>query len=140
MLEFDPVFFPVLLVNFLVLIIALHFILFKPLIAVFREREQATDGSRKMAEELLMKKDEAVKKLQKELSEARDRAKELYSSLKEEGQAKQKELLGTAHDEAMKVLEEARAKLAAEAETARKALKEEADRYAEEIVNKLVKV
>ena len=139
MLEFNKWFF-VLLANFLILLYLLNIILFKPLLAMFKERENATEGSLKAADELRQKKDEATLKLKKELSNARDEAKELYNSIKNEGLEQQKELMGKAQEEALIMLDEARKKLKEEASKVRVTLKEEVDRYSEEIANKLVKV
>ena len=139
MLEFNKWFF-VLLANFLILLYLLNMILFKPLLALFKERENATEGSLKAADELLQKKDEAALKLKKEITNARDKAKALYNSIKNEGLEQQKELTGKAQEEAWSMLDEARKKLKEEASKARESLKEEVDRYSEEITNKLVKV
>ncbi len=139
MLEFNKWFF-VLLANFLILLYLLNMILFKPLLALFKERENATEGSLKAADELLQKKDEAALKLKKEITNARDKAKALYNSIKNEGLEQQKELTGKAQEEAWSMLDEARKKLKEEASKAREALKEEVDRYSEEITKKFVKV
>lgn len=140
MLKLEIKWFIILLVNFLTLLYLLNIILFKPLVALFKERKNAVDGSLKRAEDLKVRKDELSAKMQKELSDAREAAKEKYNAIRGEGLNKQKELLQDAHEKAMKMIEEARANLRQESEKASATLKEEVEKYSEEIVNKLIKV
>lgn len=140
MLKIEYLWFGVLLFNFLALIYILNLILYKPLIALFKERKNAVDGSLKTAEDLRGRKDELFAKMQKELAAARDSAKEKYTAIRSEGVENQKEQLQSAHDKAMKLIEEARANLKRESDKARATLEEEVEKYSEEIVNKLIKV
>lgn len=140
MLKLELNWFIILLANFLILIYLLNIILFKPLVALFKERKNAVDGSLKTAEDLKVRKDELYAKMQKELAEARESAKEKYNEIRGEGLNRQKELLHDAHEKSMKIIEEARASLRQESEKASAKLKEEVEKYSEEIVNKLIKV
>lgn len=140
MLKLEMNWFIILLANFLILIYLLNIILFKPLVALFKERKNAVDGSLKTAEDLKVRKDELYAKMQKELAEARESAKEKYNEIRGEGLSRQKELLHDAHEKSMKIIEEARASLRQESEKASAKLKEEVEKYSEEIVNKLIKV
>ncbi|MBZ0156768.1 MAG: hypothetical protein K8I29_11250 [Alphaproteobacteria bacterium] len=139
MLNFEPKWFLVLLVNFLVLLFILNEILFKPLLKVAKERERATKGSLDEASEMTLRKDEAVVKMNAELLASKNRAKGAHEALREEGQAYQKEALSKAEAQAVEMIEKARKELQAEAEKARASLKGEVDRFSEEIVRKLVK-
>lgn len=138
MLEFNQWFF-VLLANFLVLLFVLNTILFKPLVKIFKEREIATTGALDEARALSDKKDEAIAKMNAELMSAKNKAKEIFDLLKEEGVARQKEILSKAEAEAVEMIEKARKELQAEVEKARTALRVDIERFSEEIVNKLVK-
>lgn len=139
MLEFNFWFF-ILLVNFLVLVFLLNTILFKPLLAVFRERQKATEGALELADKLLKETDKAAQKLKKELAGARDKAKEIQNALRSDGMKKQKELMAASQEEAMKMIEEARKKLNKESAIARASLREEVEKYSTEIANKLIRV
>ncbi|UCG79417.1 MAG: ATP synthase F0 subunit B [Nitrospirota bacterium] len=139
MLEFEKWFF-VLLVNFLILIYVLNILLFKPMLALFKERKNATEGALKNADDLMNRKAQAETDLKRELSGAREKAKALYNSIAEAGITKQKEMMSQAQDEAMKMLEEARGKLKDEVAKAREELMKEAEKYSEEIAEKLIKV
>lgn len=140
MLEFEPVWFFVLLANFLFLIFMLNLILFKPLIGIFKERESTVKGSMEAAKEMAQKRDKALDDLKRALSEASQRARSVYEELRNEGLSRQKESVSLASQEAMRLTEEARDALRKEAERARQSLRQEVERFSEEIVRKLVKV
>ncbi|HAK89322.1 MAG: hypothetical protein A2077_03720 [Nitrospirae bacterium GWC2_46_6] len=138
MLEFNQWFF-VLLANFIVLFFILSALLFKPLAKVFKEREAATGGALDEAKSLSFKKEDALAKMNAELSSAKGRAKEALGALREAGLSRQKETLSKAEAEAVAMIEIARKELQAEAGKARSALKADIEKFSEEIVNKLVK-
>jgi F-type H+-transporting ATPase subunit b len=139
MLEFTQWYF-VLVANFIILLIVLNAILFKPLAKVFKEREGAIKGALDEAKNLTTKKDEAIVRMNAELSSARSKAKETFNALREEGLANQKASMSKAETEAVAMIEKARGELKVETEKARAALKADVDRFSEEIVKKLVKV
>ena len=139
MLEFNQWFF-VLLANFVILVFALKALLFDPLSKVAGERDKATKGALDEVKAMLAKKDEAVTKMNAELGAARQQAKEAASALREEGLAKQKATLSAAETAAVQQIEAARKEIQAETEKARAALKSDVERFADEIVRKLVRV
>lgn len=139
MLEFNQWFF-VLLANFLVLFFILSAILFKPLAKIFKQREEATVGALNEAKMLNEKKDEAIAKMDAELLNAKNNAKQIFNALREEGLLKQKEILSKAEAEAVDMLEKAKKELQEEVQKARVALRVDIDKFSEEIVNKLVKI
>jgi F-type H+-transporting ATPase subunit b len=139
MLEIQPKWFLVLLVNFLALIYILNIILFKPLLKLFKEGEDIVKGSLDATREMNRRKEEDLEKMSREISEARNRAKENFEKLKEEGLSRQKELLSETETSAASMLEKAREELTAEAERARKALKGDIEKFSDDIVRKLIK-
>lgn len=139
MLEFNYWFF-VLAANFLVLLFLLNKILFQPMLKVFKEREEAIDGALDAAKDMEARKDDALEKMRAELSAAAQKAREAFDEIKGEGQKKQKAVLEAANAEAAKLIGEARDKLRAEADRARSALRDDVEKFSEEIVNKLIKV
>lgn len=140
MLEIQLKWLIVLAVNFLLLLTILNFILFKPLLKIFKEREDTVRGSLDAAKEMNSRREESIARLNRELAEARGKAKEIFDTLKAEGLQKQKEVLSKAEAEASEILDKARADLKAEVEKARKTLRTEIDKFSDEIVRKLVKV
>ena len=139
MLNIEVKWFVVLLVNFLVLVYLLNIMLFKPLLAIFGERQNIVKGSLDAAREMERKKEEGIEMMNRELSEARHKAKDAFEKLREEGLGKQKALLADAEKQASAMLQRAREELKAEAEKARGSLKADADKFSDEIVRKLVK-
>jgi F-type H+-transporting ATPase subunit b len=139
MLEINKWFF-VLVLNFIALLFILNAILFKPLLKIFKEREDTVKGSLEAAKELANRREESIARLNRELAEARNKAKEIFEALKAEGLQAQKEVLSKAEAEASQILEKAKADLKAEAEKARKNLRAEVDKFSDEIVRKLVGV
>ncbi len=139
MIELNKWFF-VQLVNFLFLMVILNILVFRPLLDLFQKRKEATEGALEEAKRLNEEKDRVIAEYQKELAAARDKAREIYNSLREEGLKKQKELIEAAHEEAMKEIERAQQQIKEETEKARKELGEAVRRFSEEIVKKLVEV
>lgn len=139
MLELNSWFF-VLAALFLFLVFLLDKILFKPLLKVFKEREDAIDGAQDAAKDLELAKEEKVEALKKEFSEGGRKAKERFESVRGEGLAKQKEFMEAAAKEAAGIMDKARAELKAQSDKTRQALKGEVDKFSDEIVNKLTKV
>ncbi len=138
MLEFNYWFFA-LAANFLILLFILNKILFKPMLKVFNDREEAIDGSLEAAKEMELKKDEALETMKAELLAASKKAREVFDEIKGEGLAKQKAALEVANSEASGIIGEAREKLRAEAQKARDALRADVDKFSDDIVEKLIK-
>jgi F-type H+-transporting ATPase subunit b len=139
MLDINIWFF-VLALNFLVLLFILNTILFKPLLKIFKEREDTVKGSLDAAKDMSNRREETIARMNKELAETRNKAKDVFEALKAEGLQNQKEVLSKAEAEASQVLEKAKADLKAEAEKARTTLRADVDKFSDEIVRKLVGV
>jgi len=126
--------------NFFILLIILNSILFKPLLKIFKERDDTVKGSLDAANDMNKKREDSIAQMNRELAEARNKAKEIFDSLKNEGLGKYKETTSAAEAETATILEKARAEVRAEAEKARSALKADVEKFSDEIVRKLVKV
>ncbi|NJD56285.1 MAG: ATP synthase F0 subunit B [Nitrospirae bacterium] len=139
MLNIEVEWLIVLLVNFLVLVYVLNILLFRPLLGIFKERENTVKGSLDAAREMNGKKDAGLDTMNRELSEARQKAKDVFEKVREEGLSRQKALLADAESQASTMLQKAREELKAEADKARGSLKADAEKFSDEIVRKLVK-
>jgi F-type H+-transporting ATPase subunit b len=139
MLEFNKWFF-VLLVNFIILLFILNAILFKPLLQIFKEREDSVKGDLDAAKDMKEKSEEGIARLNRELAESRSKAKETFESLKAEGLNKQREVLSATESDAVAMLEKARTEIKSDADRARQSLRADVDKFSDEIVRKLVKV
>jgi F-type H+-transporting ATPase subunit b len=140
MLDIQPIWFIVLAIQFIALIFILNAILFSPLMKIFKQRDDTVKGALDAAKGMTEKREEGIAKMNRELAEARTRAKEIFEALKAEGVGKQREVLSSTEAEALTTLEKARAEIKAEAEKARQALRADVDKFSDEIVRKLVKV
>lgn len=139
MLDINWTFF-VFVLNFFILIFILNKILFKPLLNLFKEREDTVKGSLDTAKEMANRREESIANLNRAFSEARSKAKEIFDTFRTEGLQKQRDVVAKAESEASELLEKAKVDLRAEAERARNALRAEVDKFSDEIVRKLVKV
>jgi F-type H+-transporting ATPase subunit b len=140
MLDIQPIWFMVLAIQFIALIFILNSLLFSPLMKIFKQREDTVKGALDAAKEMTEKREEGIVKMNRELAEARTRAKEIFEALKAEGVGKQREVLSSTEADAVATLEKARTEIRAEAEKARQALRADVDKFSDEIVRKLVKV
>jgi F-type H+-transporting ATPase subunit b len=129
----------ILAANFLGLMVVLNIILYKPLLKVFTEREDSTKGALKAAKDMDAKKEEGIARMNKELGEARKKAKDAFDTLRNEGLNSQKQALADAEAKAAGMLQKAREELQAEVARARQALKGDVEKFSDEIVRKLVK-
>lgn len=139
MLDIIPKWFVILLLNFLVLLYVLNIILFRPLMKLFKERDNSTRGSIDAAREMDKKREEVIAEMNRELKEARSKAGEIFESMRKEGQNRQKEMLEEANRNAQDLIEKARAELKTEAQNARQKLHSDVEAFSDEIVRKLVK-
>lgn len=140
MLEFEKEWFLVLLGLFLANIFILNKILFQPMLRVFKERENAIDGSLDEAKDMEMERDSKLAAFKREMVEASLSAREKFEALRQEGIDKQKTQMEAAATEAAGHIDKARAELAAESEKARTSLRGDVDKFSDEIVQKLLKV
>ena len=138
MLDIDKFWLLVLTANFLGLMYILNILLFRPLLKVFQERENAVKGSIDAAKEMNSRKEEGIERMNKEISDARGKAKEVFESNRNAGLEVQKKLLSDAEATAAGMLQKAREELRSEGEKARKSLKADIEKFSDEIVRKLV--
>lgn len=129
----------ILAANFLALIFLLNIILFRPLLKIFKEREDTVKGSLDSAKEMNARKEEGLGKMHKEISDARHKAKEVFESMKSAGLNAQKAIVSESEASAAKMLQKAREELRAEMEKARQSLRADVEKFSDEIVRKLVK-
>jgi F-type H+-transporting ATPase subunit b len=138
MLDIDKFWLLVLTANFLGLVYILNIILFRPMLKVYLERESLTKGSLDAAQQMNSRREEGVERMNKEISDARHKAKEAYEGLRNSGLDIQKKLLSDAEADAAGMLQKAREELRSEGEKARQSLKADIEKFSDEIVRKLV--
>ena len=139
MLEVNGWFF-VLLVLFGSLYFILNWILFQPMLKVFAERKQAISGAIEEAGKMQEGREKLVEEFKRAMGEASSGAKAEFEKLREEGLQKQRELLEAAMNEAQGLIVSARSELTSASDKARASLEADAEKYAEQIVEKLLRV
>jgi len=125
-------------VNFVVLMVALNFILYKPLRGMLQKRKESIDGSHQRAKDLAVQVEEKMAAYQAKLQEAKMAAAKEKAVMKEEAVAKETEILAAARQSATGTLETMKEKVSGEAEEARKALRSDAETLASDIASKLL--
>ena len=133
MLEFSPWFFAQ-LANFLLLLFILNKILYKPMLRLFKEREDGTRGALESAQTMDKEKDGVLAQIDGKLSEARGNARTLFEGLSNEGLETQKDALQSAQNEAVEINRKAKEELEAATEKARAGLKSDIENFSKQIV------
>ena len=126
------------IVNFLVLLVALHFILFKPIRAIMQERSQSISGSYTDAKTAQEKIQSLTDRYTAALAEAKQRSNAAYGALYQQGLDVQRDLISQERTRAGEQLDKARADIAAASAAARNELKAEAERLSKDIAGKML--
>lgn len=125
-------------VNFIILLIILNKILYRPLMAIVAERRQAIEGSHDRAKGLEADIEDKMQRYQQQLKDAKAVANDERNKLKKAAAAEEAVLLGEAQGNAAKRLQVIKAQVAGEAAEASKTLKSEANSLAGQIATKIL--
>lgn len=126
------------LANFLVLLVALNFILFKPIRQVMQEREQGISSALGDAKSAQDRMQSMLEQYNSSLAEAKQKAAATFNGIYQQGLDAQRDMIAAERAKAGAMLDKARAEVAAAAESARAELKKEAERLSQEITSKLL--
>jgi F-type H+-transporting ATPase subunit b len=137
MLEINGWFFAQ-LANFLLLLVVLNAILYKPILRIFEERKSSTTGFLQDAKAMDQEMDGLMAQIDARLSDARSNAKSIFEGLSEEGKIAQKQAVGSAQNESVEINKKAKADIEAATDKARASLKGDIESFSKEIVAKLV--
>ncbi len=126
------------LINFLVLLVVLNFILFKPIRQIMQEREQGISsalGDAKIAQERMQK---LLDDYNVSLAESKQKSATTYNSIYQRGIDAQREMISAERAKAGEALDRARADIASASAAARADLRNEAERLSQDITSKLL--
>lgn len=137
MLEINKWFFAQ-LANFLLLLIILNIVLFKPILQLFKEREKLTKGSLDDAKAMDAEKDNLLAKFDAKISEANEKARGIHGELKNEGARVQKETFEAAQKDAADINMKAKQDLDAVVKETKEKLRADVKAFSEKIVEKMV--
>ncbi len=126
------------LVNFIVLLVVLNFILFKPIRQIMQEREQGISsafGDAKIAQERMQS---LLEQYNASLADAKQKSMTAYNTIYQQGLDVQRDMIAAERAKAGEALDKARAEIAVASDTARADLRTEAERLSQEITSKLL--
>ena len=126
------------LINFLLLLVILNAILYKPILAKIREREARIKGDRDKAKELAEKIDVEEGRHQQQLATARQTAAQYKAALLAEAKKKEAHVLEAAKADAGRIVEDMKKAIQADAEEVRKTLQTQMTPLAQSIAQKLL--
>jgi F-type H+-transporting ATPase subunit b len=126
------------IINFLVFMLVLNALLYKPVVAKIRERETRIRKDREKAAELDQQVQEQEKRHQEELAVARQQGALEKNALTAEAKKKEAAILDKARLEAARIVEDMKASIRVEAEQVRKALDAEMAPLAQSIFEKIL--
>ena len=126
------------LTPFLICLIGLHIILFKPMLNYLAARTQETDGARQEAKELNELVDDRIETLNQRLQDARNEAGQLRSAARAKAATKGQELIDTARSEAESRVADAVRRIQIERDTAAQALKQTATGLSSDIAGQVL--
>ena len=115
---------------FATLIIVLKPLLFEPVLRVFEEREQRTEGARDSARSMQEEAGELLSRYEKELAKVHEVARQERDRIRAETAKVEAELIAQARDTATKILDDGRKRLAQERAQLEFSLGRESERLA----------
>lgn len=125
-------------VNFIILLIILNKILYRPLMSIIAERREAIEGSHERAKSLEADIEEKMQRYQQQLSEAKAVANEERNKLRKTATDEEATLLAEAQSKANSRLQVIKTRVAGEAADASKALRADAKSLAGQIATKIL--
>lgn len=126
------------MVNFLTLMVILHFMLYRPMKRLFDEREARVNGALAEAESIRGKADATLKGYEDSIKTAKAEGHNLFTSLCREGGNEHRREVDEAVDKSRKEMEATVAQIAEESTRAREALNREMGMISGSIASKLM--
>lgn len=124
--------------NFIILLIILNKILYRPLKKIIDERREIISSSYEKAKDLEVDIDEKMQRYQQKLNEAKIKANKERNKLKQAASEEEVKILAEAHGKATSRLQVIKNQVADEAGEASKTLKSEAKSLAGQIATKIL--
>ena len=125
-------------VNFIILLIILNKMLYKPLMNIIAERRGAIEGSHDRAKSLEADIEDKMQRYQQQLSDAKSAANAERNELKKAASEEETKILSQAQGKATTRLQAIKSQVGDEAAAASKTLKSEAESLAGQIATKIL--
>ena len=113
------------ILTFLVLLLILRAVAWKPILAMLEQREQKIKGDLETAAKNRSEAENTMADIQKQLESARKEANEIVSKSRHDAERVREETINQARDESLQLMEKAKAEIQLEREKAVQALKEQ---------------
>jgi F-type H+-transporting ATPase subunit b len=126
------------LVNFLLLLVALHFILFKPIRQIMQEREKDISAAIGDAKTAQKRAQDMLEQYNASLAEAKQKATSTYNAFFQQGLDVQRDMITAERATAGELLDKARVEIATASGAAKAELKKEAEKLSKKISSKLL--
>jgi F-type H+-transporting ATPase subunit b len=125
-------------VNFMILMVVLNALLFKPLRAALQARKETIEGSKAKVQDIDEQVQAQIARYEAQLQDARQQGSQERSALRKTGQEEEVRILGEANHSAAERLQTITAQIQDEANSARQALRGETEALAKEIAGKVL--
>ena len=125
-------------VNFMILLVVLNALLFKPLRAALKARKETIEGSKAKVQDIDEQVQAQIARYEAQLQDARQQGGQERSSLRKTGQEEEVRILGEANRTAADKLQKITAQIQGEADSARQELRSQTDALAKEIAGKVL--
>lgn len=125
--------------NVLILILILQRFLFKPITKILDERDARIKGPLEEAKNVQERAEKALKIIEDELVEARQKAAAILSEVRRKGTAEQMKIVEAAKEHERDMIAKAVKEIEKEADEAKKILRKDAEEIASEITVKILK-
>ncbi len=129
---------PIQMVNFLVTLLILNFLLFRPIRRIIAERKEKVARSESEIERLRLGAQEKLSMFQSQLDQARAEGAEKKLAARKVAQEEERSLLDKVNGEMEATVAGAKAEITADAQKARAALREQADAFASAVAEKIL--
>ncbi len=126
------------MVNFLLLILILNFLLYKPILKIIDKRNKMMEESQEEVRSLQQSVDQKMADYEEQLRQARAEAASQRDAVKEEGSEVARKVLEEARNEVSQTIGELKARMEREREDARTILRERTQEIALEISEKVL--
>jgi len=126
------------LANFIILLIVLNVILFKPIRRIMQDREQGISSAFSDAKVAQERTKNLLDQYNNSLAEAKQKATTAYSGLYQQGLDAQRDVIAAERSASVELLDKARGEIAAASAAARADLRQEAERLSQDISVKML--
>jgi F-type H+-transporting ATPase subunit b len=124
--------------NFMILMVVLNALLFKPLRAALQARREAIESSKTKVHDIDEQVQAQIARYEAQLQDARLQGAQERATLRKAGQEEEARILGAANQTAAEKLQTIKEQIQEEAGTARQALRDETEDLAREIAGKVL--